>query len=264
MRIQINNARLGLSMPNKRQHNIGNPVRNILSLFLFSVGVFSVLAYASNTTADTAAVDCLVFKLESHTYYRFVDSKYHKGLQNIHDAACKRVEDGRWDLDKANKNMNSIVLRCGICRDNRINHDFEEYLKKELKMPESVVFAHKQFCRDTYDPAGWSRMNLKVLLTRVEWLRVEFFCQWTHEIANPSGFWINVFRPDWPCLKNFEERTDIICQKLRDGKITIKGASYRWQQEFLEVQKRIGPEAVRDVGKSLKEPIKVLIDMFGL
>lgn len=119
-------------MPNKQQRNVSSPFRSIIFWFLINAVVFPALASPSNTTADTAAVDCLNFKLESHMLYRFVDSKYHKDLQSFHDAICKRVEDERWDREKANKVMNSIVLRCGICRDWGINPNYEEYLKKDL------------------------------------------------------------------------------------------------------------------------------------
>jgi hypothetical protein len=30
----------------------------------------------------------------------------------------------------------------------------------------------------------------------------------------------------------------------------------------LEAQKRLGPEAVKEIGKSLKEPMKALVDLF--
>jgi hypothetical protein len=245
-------------MANKQQDNIRNPFQTMLSLFLLSVGAFWVLMPPSNT----AALDCLKFNLESHTHYRFIDSKYYNRLQHFHDAICKRVEDGRWERDKASEAMNSIVMRYGICRDNRINPNFEEYVKKELMMPDSVVLAHKQFCQDTYDPSRWDRMKIKGLVDRVDWLRVEIFCQWTHEVANPSGFWIQLFKPDVPSQKKFEERTDTICQELRTGKITYNDAYYRWQQAVLEAQKRLGPEAVKEIGKSLKEPMKALVDLF--
>jgi len=65
-----------------------------------------------------------------------------------------------------------------------------------------------------------------------------------------------------PSVKKFEERTVSICQELRGGKITFNDADYRWQQELLEVQKRVGPETVREMGKSLTKPMEALVDLF--
>ncbi len=177
-------------------------------------------------------------------------------------ASMSKTEE--WDRDKANLFMSQIVLRCGSCRANRINHDFEKYLKKELEMPESVVLAYEQFCLDTYDPDEWAGMMLNGLVARVEWLDDEVFCQVTHEIANPtSGFWKNLFKPDLPSEKKFAERTDSICQELRNGKITLNDAIYRWKQELLIVQNLIGADTAKEMGKRLKNQIKFYLDLFN-
>jgi hypothetical protein len=109
----------------------------------------------------------------------------------------------------------------------------------------------------------YSRFFFLVLVYFRYWrYRVETFCQWTHEAASPTGFWIQVFKQDFPSQKKFEERVDTICQKLRSGDITYSDANYLWQQEVLEAQKRLGPETVKEMGKSLKEPMKDLLDLF--
>jgi hypothetical protein len=250
-------------MLNKRQHKIKNPIRAMLLLFSFIAGVFSVLLYSSNTTADTAAVDCLNFKLESHSYLGFVDPKHYKWLHYYHNKICKKVEDGKWGRDKANKVMNNLFYRLGICRDARINPDFEKHLKKKAEMPDSVVLAYKKFCRDTYDPANKRvGVNFQRLPTQIDWLMVEIFCQLMHEDAYPSGFWDNLLEPDLPCIKKYQERTDSICQELKNGDIIFSDAVYRWEQADLEVKQRLGPETVKKMGKDLKKPFELLIDMF--
>ena len=256
-------VRSGLSMLNKRQSTIKNQIQTMLLLFLFIAGVFSVLLFSSNTNAATAAVDCLNFKIESHSHIHFVDPKHFKSLDSYHNAICNRVEDGRWDHDKANKVMSNIVIRIGICRDARINPDFEEHIKKVVELPDSVVLAYKTFCQNTYDPANkLAGINIKKLQTQIDWLAVEIFCQIIHEEAYPSGFWENLFQPDLPSIKKYQERTDSICQDLRNGDIIYSEAVYRWQQANLEFDHRLGPETLKKMGKDLKKPIEILIDMF--
>ncbi len=250
-------------MLNKRQHKITKPSRSMLSLFLFIAGVFSLLLYSSNTTADPVAVDCLNSKIESHSHLGLIELKHIKELHYYHHAICKRVEDGRWSSDKANKVMGYIILRLGICRDASINPDYEKILKTHARWPDSVVLPYKKFCRDTYDPANKRvGVNFKRLQKQFERLTVEIFCIVMHEDAYPSSFWAQLFEPDLPCIKDYKDRTDSICEKLRNGDIEFSDAIDRWELASLEFDKRLGPEAVKKMGRDLEKPIGTLIDMF--
>ena len=248
-------------MLNKRRYVFKNHIWKIIPFFLLSICFFLIQLYASRTSADNATGECLISKPENHAYYSFVDSKYHKSLRVLHEASCERVKDGRWDLAKGNKVMDSFVSRYAICRDDHIYQGFEELLKV-IGMPESVVLAHKQFCRDTFDPSNKLRMKAKVLVEKKEWLNKEFFCQLIHEVAYPSGFLDKLLEPDLPCIRKYQESTDSICEKLRNDDIKLNEAFYRWEQANLEFENSIGPETIKKIGKNLKKPIEVLIDMF--
>lgn len=248
-------------MSNIRLRGTKSSFRNVLFCLLLSGGVFLPMTPPSITMADTSTVGCDVLKIESHILYRFVNSKHHQGLRDYRDQMCRRVEDGRWSLEKANKYIASWESRCGICRGWSVNPGYEEFILKELKSPDSILLAHRKFCRDTYQSRTWASMNLKDTPKRVAWLQTEIFCGWTNHIANPGG-WMEAFRPDLPCFKRLEERADSLCDDLRGGRIAYDQAWYLWELEMLEFEKNATPEAVRRMAENLKAPIDFLINMF--
>jgi len=182
-------------------------------------------------------------------------------IQKVNKVACNLVNDSGWEPVEAIDMFNSFVLRYGICRDNRLNPAFEAFLKNETRAPDSIVLAHDHFCEATYDPNGWDGIKVKVLRKQVKWLRAEFLCLWMRETVSPTGFWKQLFWPDLPFQKKYEERTDAICQKLKNGEITFDEANYRWKQEILEAQKHLSPETVKKMGQNLKQIIEPLLDL---
>ena len=148
----------------------------------------------------------------------------------------------------------------GICRDARINPEYEQQLKK-LEVPDSVVLSHNHFCRDTYNPNNKiTGINLKTLNTQTTRLSVEIFCQTIHGIAYPTGFWETLLEPDLPIIEDYKKRTDSICQQLRNGDIQYGEAVNRWEQANLEFDNRYLAESLKKMGKDLKKPIESLIE----
>ena len=247
-------------MSGVKQYILTNRISFVILYLLFTTFFSTTQIYALKTAPDTVAGDCHVVKPEKHDYFIFVNPGFYQSLQLFHDVICKKVRDGRIDLDKGNKMMNSIVTRCGICRGDTIFQVFKLGLKA-MNMPESVIMAHEQYCKDTYDPDGPLKMKSKGLEERQDWLRNEIFCQLTKEIANPSSFLDILLEPDLECIRKFRERTDLICQNLRNNAITYSEARYRFNQAYLDFKNHLDAETVKKIVEHLKKTIDSLIDL---
>lgn len=232
-------------------------MRIMLALFLMSIPLVALHAYASNATVGATNTDCQIISPEHHWLYRFVDKQYKKGLQDHYEIICKKVSDNDWDLDRGRKAVDGIVSRCGACRDNRINPRFKEHFEK-VDVPASLIFAYNQFCEDTYDPGGFAGMKFKSIRERMGWLHKEVFCQLTLEMAHPSGFWARLLEPGWmPALKDYKQRVDSICQELRMGHITFREAVYRWEQANMKMERQFGPDLAKTPIYIFKELLQV-------
>jgi hypothetical protein len=244
------------------------PIKSVFFLFYFTIIICSAHLFLSKANANAnenekTTLDCLYCKPENYKMFRFVDFRHHKGLQSTHESVCQLIKDGKWDRDTANEFIYTFIFRLGACRGTNVNPDYEKFLKKDQGMPDSVLLAHRQFCKETFDYTyQWNGEDYSRLVEKIDWLEVEIFCQITHEMAYSSTFWGVLLEPDLPCIKVYQKRSDSICQKLRNGDITYKEAVYRWQQADLELDKRLGPEMVKKTGRDLIKPIENLIDMF--
>jgi hypothetical protein len=123
---------------------------------LSNVGFILPLFCSSNLFADTPASDCLDFELKSDVYYQyFIEPKRYKSLDIFHDAICQRVKDGRWDLERANSVMSSMLFRLGTCRGENINSKYKTFLKEGAEFPDSVILTYEHYCKVTFDPERW-------------------------------------------------------------------------------------------------------------
>jgi hypothetical protein len=221
-----------------------------------------IAAYSFESTQDTTQSNCKIIKPEFYNIYKFVDPGYQHSLEMYYGVVCKRIIDGRWNVERGDSIIKSIVVRYGSCRGNRINKEFKEYLN-DMDMPESLIIALNHYCQETYDPSSKSGIKMKVLLKQDEWLRNEFFCQLTNEVADPSDFWSKFLEPDLDCIYEFRKSTDRICQDLRNDKISYKEAVYRWEQAYLKYENSIDPELTKKTLQDLEKPIRELIELFS-
>lgn len=194
--------------------------------------------------AEIASAECPVFHLQSHPAYKLTDSIAQQNLESFRKDACKKVRQEEYTLQWANKVMHVYVVRFALCRgldQPHLSANFDQALKG-MDPPKPVVSMFKKFCLDTASTE--KKGYIPRLEERLDWLKVEWFCQMSRSIVAPGGL-AGVIRPELPSFERLEEKAYSLCEALREGEITVEEAWYRFDQEILWVGEHWVSEATR-------------------
>lgn len=246
--------------------NIFNAISTILLSFLMvSMFVFTAPSYAAlrgiGSSADT---ECSSYK---NSWQSFDASKFigtdvwsQQTLSNFFISICKGTRDKRISYEEANKWLLSVVTYYGYCDKSNVRQNYTHWLE-EKNESKQIINIYSKYCRDTFDPSSKARTTRARLLDNYDWLRAEIFCQRSRTVTDPGG-WEALTRPDLASLEKLKVQSISLCEKVREGTITVDEGEYRFKQEALWMREHIGPEVLKEFGRRLRDLSKELIDLF--
>lgn len=240
-------------------------------------GLIAILVALASPLAAAAEPDigsCVLSELEPHPVYKILESNpsYRQSLIKFRKLLCSLVEGKRTDWTAAglaefrkkstrrklaDQVWKSLLSFHYFCRP-----EFNNELQK-ASTPETVQNVVFKYCDDYGDTIKVANLDLseepednddgklsnieslQKLQQRFIWLLQEMFCQISEYVASPGG-WQGVLEPDLPAVHRLKKSAESLCDGVRNGAITLDEAGYRWRQELLRLERRLGPEAASE------------------
>lgn len=207
------------------------------SLFVIFLLYITIVTF-SQETKYTFSWDCTgkipCYSLHAYSFVRNDGAALEKLKYNL-DILSSKLGALKYSQEEYILYANAYVTWKGYCFKNDISYNLNKFID-ETGGSHNVKLVYKEFCDCTYDDINKKLVKGAILVDKYKWMKKELFCAWSRDMANLYKIDVGIIKEVGDQLEDLSIKT---CDQLREDKITLYDAHFRFHQELSYINKKL-------------------------